>query len=153
MASVLLVKFDQERYKEHMQDWADYVRRVDGHQSGSFGTASAMPNRLGFYRGGQENILRKNPYTARGRQSESDAPKQFYPEGFDTEEFISMAVDNLRQANPGAAAAVEQQFLKRGASSEKAERLGITLPLYKNRLAIAKTYICAYMRGLKQKAT
>lgn len=146
----LLVKFKPENYTQHMESWAKWRQQSSGTGGGrAVGYPTQSIGRLGFYRGGKENILRKHPYTARGRQSDARADRQYLPEGYDTEYTIDQAVKELWRYKPEIAAAVEAQFLGSWQQNResKAAALGVTLATYKARTADGQTFIVGFMRG------
>lgn len=150
----LLVHFDPEQYTEHMRKWAHWLQnyRDPTSQDGGdllIGKSGGSSQKLGFYKGGKENILRKHPYTAKGKQSDARSPSHFCPEGYDTEYAIDLAVKELGRFKVNLALAVEEQFMRQGTRLQKAARLGVSVDTFKFRTAEAQTFIVGYMRGTK----
>lgn len=148
MATALLVEFDPDKYHSHMQKWAHWLNNIQDAGHGQGGGGSNM-HRMGFYKGGKENIVRKKPYTARGQQSQTGAPRNFCPEGFDTEQAIDKAVKALHKGQPDVARAVSAQFLWAGGRDEKAAELGISVHAYKQKTKLAQSFIIGFMGGTK----
>lgn len=146
MATALLIEFDPDNFDEHLRSWAAW-RINSGKEDGLGSALSGMP-KIGFYKGGKENILRQKPYTARGKPSRAGA-SHYAPEGRDTDAAIDRAVTRLERQYPESAEVLKAHFMSRGGRADKAAYMELSLPLYKLRLSTAKTFILGFMEGTK----